>query len=218
MISWTDSQMSGSNRRTHWEDAAPSPTDPPPPSADMWATSWWLNQANSAVQDGRGRKGMEEGSNEPWLLSWYELCPRDSPKQWTLTAHVEILPQTVLWVWERVCVCGWESEKRANSDLAAETRWSKPQKESVAQCMEQEGPRICVTTHRKCPVMLRGCVRAVGVSGAGEDGTKACSSLQRIYLITPYEWNPLPPHLEARKGLFHWPTFITVSRSMRCSR
>lgn len=67
-----------------------------PRSLNMWATSRWLNQANSAVQDGRGRKRMEEGRNEPRLLSWYELCPRDSLKQWLLTAHVEILPQTVL--------------------------------------------------------------------------------------------------------------------------
>lgn len=36
-----------------------------PRSLNMWATSRWLNQANSAVQDGRGRKRMEEGRNEP---------------------------------------------------------------------------------------------------------------------------------------------------------
>lgn len=78
-----------------------------PRSLNMWATSRWLNQANSAVQDRRGRKRMEEGRNEPWLLSWYELCPRDSLKQWLLTTHVEILPQTVL-TW-----CVWERGKRA---------------------------------------------------------------------------------------------------------
>lgn len=35
------------------------------PFPNSQTKSWWLNQANSAVQDGRGRKRMEEGRNEP---------------------------------------------------------------------------------------------------------------------------------------------------------
>lgn len=67
--------------------------------------------------------------------------------------------------------------------------------ESAEQSMEQEEQRICVTTHRKCPVMLCGCVRAgvfqVEVEVEGEDGTEACPSSQRINPITPGERGPL---------------------------
>lgn len=152
MSPWIHSLSSGWNRQTHREKMLPpSSTHPPsPPPPDMWATSCWLIQANSAVQDGRGRKRMEEGRNEAWLLSWYELCPRDSPKQWALTAQVEIPPQTVL-TW---CEC----ERGGSSDLAAETRWSKPQMESVEQSRSRKN-RGYVSPHTQevlcCGVWLR---------------------------------------------------------------
>lgn len=157
---------------------------PLPPSPDTWATSWCLNQANSAVQDGRGRKRMEEGRNEPWLLSWSELCPRDLLKQWALTAHVEILPQTVLtWC---VRACKREREERVGIWLKrldeVNHKWSQWGKAGAGRTKD-----MCHHTQEVfCyAVWLRktGC----WCSGAGEDGNEACLSLQRIYPLTPGE-------------------------------
>lgn len=65
------------------------------------------------------------------------------------------------------------------------------------ELVEQEEPRICVTTHRKRSVMLCGCEReGAGVSGAEEDEIEACSSLQMTL-------GSMGLHLEARIGDFY---------------
>ncbi len=49
-------------------------------------------------------------------------------------------------------------------------------------------------------------------SGAGEAGTEACPSLQRIYPITTGEWQPSPG---GQGWGCHWPVFMTEKRSIR---
>ena len=98
---------------------------PSPPFPEMWATSWWLNQANSAVQDRRGRKRMEEGRNEPWLLSWYELRPRDSPKTMGTDSSSGNAPTDSFCVCVCVCVCERDRLQRLDEVNHKWSQWTR---------------------------------------------------------------------------------------------
>lgn len=182
--SWTDSQMSDRNRLAHCEKMLPPLLQTLPLVGHELVV-----ESGQLSSSGWDRKEKNRGG-EQWVLTRVPI--------WIVSQRLAETMDTdgscgntpidrFVHVWKREREGDWNGDGE-RSDLAAETRWRTLQKESVEQSMEQEEPWICVTTHRKCSVMLRGCVReGVGNSGAGEDETKACSSLQRIYPITPYE-------------------------------
>lgn len=151
----------------------------------------WIRPAQQ-FRMGQEGKEWRRGGGEPWLLSWHELCPRDSLKQWALTAHVEMHPRTF---WNDLCV----REKTESCDWAAEARLSKPQTESVEQSRSRKNQGY-VSPHRKRSDMLCGCVKKgveVDVSGVGEDEpVPACRGF-----IPSHPLNG-GPHLEARKEFF----------------